>query len=124
MVSFGPTPFLLFLHITGKPFCIQDNQLIQYLIPVPVSLCPLFDYIFTGKVKHLFQSYITWEYTFGFRDFPVLVVQSIYDICRVHNMPDIIRKLEKGTYIFPIIFSADDSVGIFLSTFLLNVLKL
>lgn len=91
MVSFGPTPFLLFLQITGKPFSIQDNQLIQYLIPVPVSLRPLFDYIFTGKVQHFFQGCITWEYTFCFRDFPVMAVQSLYDICRVHNTPDILH---------------------------------
>ena len=32
-------------------------------------------------------------------------------------------KLEKGTYIFPIIFPVADSIGIFLSPFLLNVLQ-
>ena len=121
-----PIPAFLFslLQISSKPFSVKDYQLIQYLIPVLVSLRPLFDYILAGKIQHLFQCRIAWEYAFRFRDFPILAVQSFYDICRVHNASDVIRKLEKGTYIFPIIFSADDSVGIFLSTFLLNVLKL
>ena len=59
----------------------------------------------------------------GFCDFPVLTVQSLYDVSCVHNTSDIIWKLEKGTYIFPIIFPVADSIGIFLSPFLLNVLQ-
>ena len=110
---------------------IITRQIRELGIDLPViggatftSLRPFLDYIFTGKIQHLFQGCITWKYTFGFRDFPVLAIQSLYDICRVHNTPDIIRKLEKGTYIFPIIFPVADSVGIFLSPFLFNVLKL
>ena len=67
----------------------------QYLIPVSVSLSPLFDYVFAGKIQHLFQCRIAWEYAFRFHDFPILAVQSFYDICRVHNAADIIRKLKK-----------------------------
>ena len=57
MASFGANPFLLFfsLQTVGKPFSIQDNQLIQHLIPVPISLCPFPDYVFAGKIQHLFQ---------------------------------------------------------------------
>ena len=115
--------FSFLLQISSEPFSVKDYQLIQYLIPVPVSLRPLFDYVLAGKIQHLFQCRIAWEYAFRFRDFPILAVQSFYDICRVHNASDIIRKLEKGTYIFPIIFPVADSIGIFLSPFLLNVLQ-
>ena len=82
MVSFGATPFLLFfsLQTVGKPFSIQDNQLIQHLIPVPISLCPFPDYVFAGKIQHLFQCCIAWKYTLGFCDFQVLTVQSLYDV--------------------------------------------
>lgn len=92
MVSFGATPFLLFfsLQTVGKPFSIQDNQLIQHLIPVPISLCPFPDYVFAGKIQHLFQCCIAWKYTLGFCDFPVLTVQSLYDVSCVHNTSDII----------------------------------
>ena len=92
MVSFGANPFLLFfsLQIVGKPFSIQDNQLIQHLIPVPISLCPFPDYVFAGKIQHLFQCCIAWKYTLGFCDFPVLTVQSLYDVGCVHNTSDII----------------------------------
>ena len=31
---------------------IQDDQLVQNLIPVPVTLCPFFYYIPTGKIQH------------------------------------------------------------------------
>ena len=87
--------FSFLLQISSKPFSVKDYQLIQYLIPVPVSLRPLFDYVLAGKIQHLFQCRIALEYAFRFRDFPILAVQSFYDICRVHNASDIIRKLEK-----------------------------
>ena len=82
MVSFGANPFLLFfsLQTVGKPFSIQANQLIQHLIPVPISLCPFPDYVFAGKIQHLFQCCIAWKYTLGFCDFQVLTVQSLYDV--------------------------------------------
>ena len=76
--------FSFLLQISSKPFSVKDYQLIQYLIPVPVSLRPLFDYVLAGKIQHLFQCRIAWEYAFRFRDFPILAVQSFYDICRVH----------------------------------------
>ena len=98
--EFPHSCFSFLLQISSKPFSVKDYQLIQYLIPVPVSLRPLFDYVLAGKIQHLFQCRIAWEYAFRFRDFPILAVQSFYDICRVHNASDIIRKLEKGTYIF------------------------
>ena len=96
--------FSFLLQISSEPFSVKDYQLIQYLIPVPVSLCPFPDYVFAGKIQHLFQCCIAWKYTLGFCDFPVLTVQSLYDVSCVHNTSDIIWKLEKGTYIFPIIF--------------------
>ena len=85
--------FSFLLQISSEPFSVKDYQLIQYLIPVPVSLRPFFDYVLAGKIQHLFQCRIAWEYAFRFRDFPILAVQSFYDICRVHNASDIIRKL-------------------------------
>ena len=109
--------FSFLLQISSETFSVKDYQLIQYLIPVPVSLRPLFDYVLAGKIQHLFQCRIAWEYAFRFRDFPILAVQSFYDICRVHNASDIIRKLEKGTYIFPIIFPVTDRVGYFFPHF-------
>ena len=116
--------FSFLLQISSKPFSVKDYKLIQYLIPVPVSLRPLFDYVLAGKIQHLFQCRIAWEYAFRFRDFPILAVQSFYDICRVHNASDIIRKLKKGTYIFPIIFPVTDRVRIFLPPFFFHVFQL
>ena len=72
--------FSFLLQISSEPFSVKDYQLIQYLIPVPVSLRPLFDYVLAGKIQHLFQCRIAWEYAFRFRDFPILAVQSFYDI--------------------------------------------
>ncbi len=109
--------FSFLLQISSEPFSVKDYQLIQYLIPVPVSLRPLFDYVLAGKIQHLFRCRIAWEYAFRFRDFPILAVQSFYDICRVHNASDIIRKLEKGTYIFPIIFQLLIAYGYFFPHF-------
>ena len=66
--------FSFLLQISSEPFSVKDYQLIQYLIPVPVSLRPLFDYVLAGKIQHLFQCRIAWEYAFCFRDFPILTV--------------------------------------------------
>ena len=82
--------FSFLLQISSEPFSVKDYQLIQYLIPVPISLCPFPDYVFAGKIQHLFQCCIAWKYTLGFCDFPVLTVQSLYDVSCVHNTSDII----------------------------------
>ena len=94
---------LLHLQILGEAFSIKYGQLIQYPIPVPVTLCPFFDYISACKVKHLLQCAVTWKYTLCFCNLPVLAVQPFYDVCGIHDAPDIIRKLEKGTDIFPVV---------------------
>ena len=87
----------------GKPLPVQNNQLVQRLVPVSVALCPFLYHVPTGGIKHLFQCAITWKYTFCLCHFPVLAVQPLYDVCRIHDAPDIIRKLEKGTDIFPVV---------------------
>ena len=48
-------PRLSFLQILCQSFSIEDCQLIQYLIPVPVSLRPLLRHIQAGQIEHLFQ---------------------------------------------------------------------
>ena len=41
-------PRLSFLQILGQPLSIEDCKLVQYLVPVPVSLGPLLRYIQAG----------------------------------------------------------------------------
>ena len=48
-------PRLSFLQILGQLLSIENCQLIQYLIPVPISLGPLLRHIQTGQIEHLFQ---------------------------------------------------------------------
>ena len=48
-------PRLSFLQILCQPFSMEDCQLVQYLIPVPVSLDPLLCHIQAGQIEHLFQ---------------------------------------------------------------------
>ncbi len=105
---------LLHLQILGEAFSIKYGQLIQYPIPVPVTLCPFFDYISACKVKHLLQCAVTWKYTLCFCNLPVLAVQPFYDVCGIHDAPDIIGELEEGTDILPVA----DRIGVFLSPFL------
>ena len=76
--EFPHSCFSFLLQISSKPFSVKDDQLIQYLIPVPVSLRPLFNYVLTGKIQHLFQCRIAWEYAFRFCDFPILAVATVY----------------------------------------------
>ena len=42
------------LQILGEPFPIKYSQLVQYPVPVSVTLCPFFHYISTCKIKYLF----------------------------------------------------------------------
>lgn len=45
-------PSLPFLQITADPVFVQDDQLIQHLVPVAVSLCPFLRYILAYQVQH------------------------------------------------------------------------
>ena len=111
---FFSLPLFFLLQAACESFAKQNNQLVQHLVPVTVPLCPFLWYVPTGKIKHFFQSGVTWEYALCFCEFSVLAVQSFYDICCVHDSADIIRKLEKRTYIFPVIFPVTDGIRILL----------
>ena len=113
----------LFLQVPGEPLPIQDDHLVQYLIPVPIPLGPFFDHISTGKIQHLFQCTVTGKYTFCLCHFPVLAVQSFYDVCGVHDTPDIIRELEEGADIVPVILPVAYRIGIFSSPFFFNLFQ-
>ena len=102
----------------------MDDQLVEHLIPVPVSLRPFLRYILACQVQYLFQRCITWKYTFCFRHFPVLAVQSFYDICGVHDPADVIRELEERAYIFPVIFPVADGIRVFSSPHFFYVFQL
>ena len=112
---FWVTAIPIFLQMIRKPLSIQDNQLVQHLIPVPVSLRPFLCYIPACQIQHLFQGCVAGEYAFCLGYFPELAVQSLYDIRRVHDPADVIWKLEEGTDIFPVVFPVADRVRIFSS---------
>ena len=113
-------PGFSLLQILSEPLPVQNNQLVQYLIPIPVTLCPFFDYIPAGKIQHFFQCTVTWEYTFCLCHFPVLSVQPFYNVCGIHNTPDVIRKLEERADIFPVIFPVTYRIGILPAPFFVN----
>ena len=46
----------------GQPFPIQDDQLVEHLVPAPVSLGPLFHDIPAGQVEHFFQGLVAGEH--------------------------------------------------------------
>ena len=115
---------LLRLQVLGESVPIKDNHLVQYLIPVPVTLRPFFDHVSTGKIEHFFQCSVAGKYTFCFRHLSVLAVEPLYDIRGIHDAPDIIGELEEGADVFPVVFPVADRIGIFLSPFLFDFLKL
>lgn len=51
---YGRLFWSLRLQILGEAFPIKYRQLVQYPVPVSVTLCPFFHYISTCKIKHLF----------------------------------------------------------------------
>ena len=117
----------MFKYVLHRFFKNKKSYLLIVIIIITfliMSISPYLTGSFVDFMINLFQCRIAWEYAFRFRDFPILAVQSFYDICRVHNASDIIRKLEKGTYIFPIIFPVTDRVRIFLPPFFFHVFQL
>ena len=102
-----------FLQVLCEPSPIQDNQLVQDLVPVPVSLGPFLCYILARQVQHFLQGRVTGEYAFCLGHFTVLAVQPFYDVRGVHDPADVIRELEERTDIFPIVFPvADGGCGV------------
>ena len=73
-VVFGRLFRLLRLQVLGEAFPIKYGQLVQYPVPVPVTLRPFFDYIPTCKIKHLLQCAVTWKHTLCLCNFPILAV--------------------------------------------------
>lgn len=53
----------------------------------------LFDDVSAGKVEHFFQCGVAGKYTFGLCHFPIMAVQPVYDICGIHDPPDVTGKL-------------------------------
>ncbi len=111
------------LQIFREPFPIQDSQLVQHLVPVPVSLCPFLRYILACQIQHLFQGCVAWKYTLCLGHFPVLAVQPLYNVRGIHNPADVLRELEEGADIFPIVFPVADSVWVFLTPCFFHVFQ-
>ena len=78
----GRCPRLSFLQILGQPFSIEDSELVEYLVPVPIPLGPLLHHIQACQIKHFFQRTVTWKYALCLGGFPVLTVQPLNYICR------------------------------------------
>ncbi len=93
---------------------MQDSQLVQRLIPVPVSLCPLFCHILACQVQHLLQGCVAGEHVFCLGAFPVLAVEPFYNVGGIHDPADLVRELEEGADIFPVVLPVADSVWVFL----------
>ena len=91
---FRASPSRSFLQIFCKPFAIQDNQLIQDLIPVPISLRPFLRYIRACQIQHFFKGRVAWKHALCLGHFSVLAVQSFYDVRGIHNPANVIRELE------------------------------
>ncbi len=57
------------------------------------SLNPIDTRFFTAS--HLLQGRVTWEHALCLSQFPVLTIQSFYNVRNVHNPADAIQELEK-----------------------------
>ncbi len=86
-----PRPFGLssLLRVRCETFRIQEDQLAEYLIPVPVSLRLFPGYISARQIQHFLQRTVTQKYTLCFCHLPVLAVQPFYDVCGIHDPADV-----------------------------------
>lgn len=112
--AFSYAAIPVFLQVSRKPFPIQDGQLVQYLVPAPVSLRPFLRYILACQVQHLFQGRVAREHAFCFGHFPILAVQPFYDVRGVHDPADVIRELEERADVLPAVFPVADGKWVFL----------
>mgnify|MGYP006920849393 CR=1 FL=1 len=78
-------PPRFFLQVFCEPFPIQDSQLVQNLVPVPVPLRPFLCHVLACKVQHFLQGCIAWEHAFCLSHLPILAVQPFYDVRRTNT---------------------------------------
>ena len=104
----------VFLQVSRTLFPIQDGQLVQYLVPVPVSLRPFFRYILACQVQYISQGRVAREHVFCLGHLPVLAVQPFHDVRGIHDPADVIRELEERADVLPVVFPVADGKWVFL----------
>lgn len=116
-----PQAFLMILQILCQPLSVEDGELSNHLVPVAVALGPFLCHILACQIEHLFQRAVTGKYAFCFCHFPVLAVQSFYNIGGIYYAPYFIGELEEGAGVFPVVLPVADGIGIFSPLFLPDV---
>lgn len=92
-------------------------KLVYNKIPICIAASPFLAYFLCGKVQHFHETLIIWKYKFSFSYFPELTIKTLYDICSIHNLTDIIRKYEESCKVSPVVFPTFLAFGYLLSHF-------
>lgn len=71
--------------------------------PVLASACPLFRDVHHGQIQHFQQAVIRGEHGFGFGHLPKLTVEALYSVGGIDQSPHLLRILEAGAQVGPVL---------------------
>ena len=81
----------LYLHSKTVARLLEEFTRKEHLLwSRPGALGPFLCDVLTGQIQHLLQGLVTSKHTFRFRHFSVLAVQTLNDVCRVHDLSDLL----------------------------------
>ena len=92
----------------------HDLQLAEYHVPILAPGVPMLDNPLGGQIQHPTQRIVIGERRLVLRDLPELTIQTLDNVRRVYDFPDLGRVFKEGTQNFPIILPAFHAGGILL----------
>ena len=105
--------------ISGGSACLavreHDLQLAEYHVPILASCVPMPDDPLGCQIQHPPQRIVIGERRLVLRDLTELTVQTLDDIRRVYDFPNLGRVFKEGAQNLPVILPAFHAGGIQLS---------
>ena len=92
----------------------HDLQLAQHHVPILTPCVPMLDDPLGRQVQHPPQRIVVGERRLVFGDLPELPVQTLDDVRRVYDFPNLRRIFKEGVQNLPVVLPAPDAGGILL----------
>ena len=92
----------------------HDLQLAEYHVPILAPGVPMLDNPLGGQIQHPPQRIVVGERGLVLRDLPELTIQTLDDVRRVYDFPDLRRIFKERAQNLPVILPALNAGGILL----------
>ena len=87
----------------GYPVAVVNHELSVNSTPVLTASSPLFHDVIHSQIQHLEKAVISRKYGLCLSYFLELSVEALYGICGINQLPKLLRELEIGAEIRPIL---------------------